>query len=150
MNASTTSITIIREPSTGTPPQSSLISIPADRWQLAKTRWRATAADGREFGFELAQPLQDGDAVWSNDYGVYVVRQIPEDVLVVHHQADLAAMALAWEIGNLHQPVQITAHEMITADDPSLRQFFAQKHVAYSQDKRVFQPVRTMTSHHHH
>ena len=36
------------------------ISIPIDRYTLAKRRWRGVAEDGREFGFDLEAPLADG------------------------------------------------------------------------------------------
>jgi len=150
MNASSTSITIIRDHLHDPVHHGRIIPIKADRWQMAKLRWRGTAADGREFGFELTHPLQHGDAVWTNDYGIYVVEQAEEDVLIIPRTEGNEIIAMAWAIGNLHQPLQVTENELIAADDPGLRQLFAQQNISFETGKRVFQPIRSVISHHHH
>lgn len=120
--------------------------IHVDRWTLAKTRWRGAARDGREFGFELEHPLTHGDVVADG----YVIEQQPEPVLVVHYHDAREAATLAWSIGNLHQPVQVAETELITADDPAVRNYFAQQSIAFTSDERVFQPLRAAAHHHHH
>ncbi len=144
------SLTIIRDVLDHAYPSGRFIAIPVDRWQLAKTRFRAVAADEREFGFELEHPLAHGDIVWENDYGYYVIQQIPEPVIVITSHEITQTAALAWSIGNLHQPLQINGHELIAADDPGIRQLCQHQQVAFETAHRVFQPFRSVISHHHH
>lgn len=144
------SLTIIREPLHDAHPTGRMIAIPADRWQLAKLRWRAAAADEREFGFELEEPLAHGDIIWENDYGYYMIQQAPEPVLVITSHEITRTAALAWSIGNLHQPMQVSGHELVAADDPSVRQLCHQQQITYEATHRIFQPMRSVISHHHH
>ncbi|HMP90405.1 MAG TPA: hypothetical protein PJ991_09395 [Kiritimatiellia bacterium] len=153
MHASTTSITIVREPITHPGGSLKVVAVPADRWQLAKLRWRATATDGREFGFDLSKPLRHQDVICANDYSIYVVEQLPEPVVVFERNDDHDACALAWSIGNLHQPLQVTRDELIAPDDPALRQITEQFDVKHRSEIRVFQPIRNTVRHthgHHH
>jgi urease accessory protein len=143
------SITMIRNAMPAQGAAGETIAIHADRWQLAKLRWRATAADGREFGFELEAPLRHGDLIWENYHGTYTIVQDQEDVLVVTLPDAPAAAGLAWAIGNLHQPLQVTAAEIITEDDAALRHLFEQQHLSFTLEKRVFEPVRAVIAHPH-
>ncbi|HMO98333.1 MAG TPA: urease accessory protein UreE [Kiritimatiellia bacterium] len=126
------------------------MAIRADRWQLAKLRWRATAEDGREFGFELETPLQHGHAVWENYDAVYVIAQDPEDVLVIPLPEIHRAAAIAWAVGNLHQPLQVTDAELVTEDDGAVRHLLDDQGIAFSTEQRIFQPLRAVVTHHHH
>jgi urease accessory protein UreE len=124
------------------------ISVPADRLNLAKRRWRATAADGREFGFDLEHHLHDGDVVHRDGGIAYILVQTPEPVLEIALPADPSAAArLAWQIGNLHFPLQATAAAIRVADDPALRQLFTREHVAFTARTAVFHPLAH--GHHH-
>jgi len=150
MHRQHTSITVIRQ---ALPPNSAVgreIPVHADRWQLSKLRWRAEAADGRDFGFEMDTPLHHGDIVCCNDYSYYIIHQTEEMVLVVNTADKEMATKIAWSIGNLHQLLQVNGEELISADDPSLRQLFDQLHVAYKVESRRFEPMRSAVSHHHH
>lgn len=125
------------------------IPIHADRMQLEKLRWRATAEDGRDFGFDVDTPLRHGDIICANDYHDYVINQLPEPVLVLNIEDTEARVRISWFIGNLHQLLQINGNVLITADDPALRHLFDQQHTAYVSETRRFEPLRS-TAHHHH
>lgn len=144
------SLTIIRGKLSYANPSGRCIVISADRWQLAKLRWRGAASDEREFGFELEHPLAHGDLVWENDYGYYMIQQAPEAVLVITSHEITVTAALAWSIGNLHQPLQISGHELIVPDDPAVRQLCQQQEIAFAAEHRVFQPIRSVVGHAHH
>ncbi len=146
----TPSLTIIRGKLSYPNPTGRCIVISADRWQLAKLRWRGTASDQREFGFELESPLAHGDLVWENDYGYYLIQQTPEPVLVITSHAITETATLAWSIGNLHQPLQINGHELIVPDDPAVRQLCQQQQISFEAEHRVFQPIRSVVGHSHH
>jgi urease accessory protein len=122
------------------------ISIPIDRYSLAKRRWRGVADDGREFGFDLEAPLPDGAAVFRDDAGVYVIAQKYEPVLEVQSavfgdRSPAAAARLGWMIGNLHFQIEITGEIVRVVDDPAVRQLFDREHIPYTACKRVFHPL---------
>ncbi len=116
-----------------------------DRLTLAKRRWRATADDGRELGFDLEVPLHDGDLVFIEGDVAYYIAQQPEPVLEV--PLDDASPALAarygWLLGNLHFPVEIAGGGLRTADDPAIRQMLAREEIAVVPCSRVFNPLRS-------
>jgi len=121
-------------------------SLRVDRWTLAKTRWRAKAEDGREFGFDLDHPLSHGDLIADG----YVIEQVPEVVFVIPVTDIKQAASLAWSIGNLHQLVQVADGELIAADDPGIRKFMHAMELPHRCETRIFQPLRSHSIHHHH
>jgi urease accessory protein UreE len=88
--------------------------------------------------------------IGENDYGYYVIQQMPEPVLVINLDDASTAAVVAWSVGNLHQPLQVTKEALITIDDPAVRQLCQQQHIEFSIDQRIFEPVRTVIGHHHH
>ena len=122
--------------------------IPVERLSLAKRRWRGVAEDGREFGFDLEAPLNDGAAVFATGTALYIVAQRFEPVLEVALDADSGAAArLGWIIGNLHFPLEVTGTMVRVADDPALRQLFDRERIPFVACKRVFHPL---SGGHHH
>jgi urease accessory protein len=127
------------------------ISIPVDRLTLAKTRWRGVAADGVEFGFDLAHPLAHGDCVHLADGRAYVIEQAAEPVLEFQLGASPGEAAkLGWLLGNLHQVIEVEPGLIRVADDPAIRQFAAHQHVHPHARRAVFRPFRAGAGHHHH
>jgi urease accessory protein len=142
---------ILVQHATSEPATDLVIAVPVDRLTLAKRRWRANAADGREFGFDLERHLHDGDVVHSDGGVVYVVAQSPEPVLEVALSADpAAATTLAWQIGNLHFPIQVMPDVIRVSDDSAIRQMLDREHVAYTACLTVFRPISAAHGHHHH
>lgn len=137
-----TDITIIRHAYEGKVTENPT-PLHVDRWTLAKTRWRGEADDGRAFGFDLEHPLKHGDAITEN----YVIAQKPEPVLVIPRAPEMDLATLAWSIGNLHQALEVTPRELITADDSALRPLLDGMNLYYRPEQRIFKPLR---AHHHH
>ncbi len=126
-------------------PTSTLTAIPivADRRQLAKRLWRATAADGTEFGFELAAPLAHGDTVYSTAIARYVIEQEPEAVLEIPLPAAPAAAAITgWAVGNLHFPIEAQPQRLLAPDDVALRQSLERMGIDFRALTAVFCPHR--------
>lgn len=130
------------------------IAIEVERGTLAKRRWRATAQDGREFGFDLERPLADGTTVFADEGKAYRVQQKPEPVLAVRLEegalqgaADFAR--LGWLIGNLHFPLALADGAVVVPDDPALRQLFERERIAFEARERVFKPLSGGHSHEH-
>jgi urease accessory protein len=118
------------------------VAIPVDRLTLAKRRWRGVAVDGREFGFDLEKPLDDGAAVAATETALYVIAQKYEPVLEIAAETDAPAAArLGWIIGNLHFPLEVAGTVVRVADDPALRQLFQRERIPFIACKRVFHPL---------
>ena len=99
---------IIREPLHDAPAGQEKIALRADRHTLAKRRWRGVAEDGREFGFDLEEPLSDCDAIFRDGGKLYVVFQEPEPLIEVILDEDSAKAAeTGWSIGNMHLPMEV-------------------------------------------
>jgi len=123
-------------------PQS--VTLVTDRRTLAKRLWRGVAADGTEFGFQLAKPLQPGDIVYQTSTVRYVIEQEPEavlEILLVGLPASATA-GIGWAVGNLHLEFSSEATRMLTPDEPAARQLFARIQIAYTSTTAVFRPGR--------
>jgi len=136
------------------------ISVCVDRQKLAKRLWRAAAADGMEFGFEVETPLRHGDVVWASDKARYVILQEPETVLEIPLDVKPdAAAVIGWAVGNLHFAIEAQPTRLLAPDDTGLRQALDRMHIHYHKVVEVFQPHRFAGSlaghghehgHHHH
>jgi len=125
------------------------IGLAVDRMTLAKRRWRGVAEDGREFGFDLAQPIRDGATFFESDAGVYVLKQQPETVLEIGLGDPSQAARLGWMIGNLHFAIEVGQGIVNAPDDPAVRQLLEREHVAFAAVQKVFQPLKAAAHHHH-
>jgi urease accessory protein len=124
------------------------IAMPVDRLTLAKRRWRGTAENGVEFGFDLEHHLHDGDVFFQSDAAIFRIAQMPEPVLVVHLGTDATAAArLGWIIGNLHFQLGIHDQTVMVPDDAALRQLFEREHIAFEVSSKIFHPLSG--AHHH-
>ena len=130
------------------PPSLPRIALTADRLMLAKRRWRGTADDGTDFGFDLSAPLADGAAFFASESAVYCIAQKPEPVLEIALIPRPAPVArLGWTIGNLHFPIQVTGEVIRVPDDPALRQLFEREKIPFTASERVFTPFAKNHSH---
>jgi urease accessory protein len=128
-----------------------IVVLMTDRSVLAKRRWRAAAQDAREFGFDLDHPLADGSVFFREAGKCYVISQAPEPVLEIELGRDPAGVAvLAWQIGNLHFPIEVTESVIRTADDPAIRQMLQREQVAWRPANEVFRPITSAGHAHHH
>ena len=124
------------------------VVVRVDRRTLAKTRWRAQAEDGTEFGFDLARPLRHGAAVFRNDHALYRIEQRPEPLLRVVVADPTEAARLGWMIGNLHFPAQVRGGGIFVEADVAVRQMLERESIPFEETEGVFQPLLA-GSHHH-
>ncbi len=125
------------------------VVVRADRRTLAKTRWRAQAEDGTEFGFDLARPLRHGAAVFENEQARYVIEQRPEPLFRVRVTDSTEAARLGWMIGNLHFPAQVRDGGIYVEADPAVRQMLAREDIVFEETEGIFQPLHAGGHHHH-
>ncbi len=133
------------------------IPVSVDRHKLARRRWRGTAADGTDFGFDLIEALSDGDCIYITDTAAYVIEQEPEACLQISLGSDpVQAARVGWLIGNLHFKAAFTEKGVLVQDDLAVRQMLDREHIHYLLVSRVFQPSRQgghshdHTHEHHH
>lgn len=119
------------------------ILIAIDRLTLAKRLWRGTAADGTEFGFELAAPLKHGDTVFQTATTRYVIAQQPEPVVEISLAvAPSAAAGIGWAVGNLHLELQAEAARLLAPDEPAVRNLLTRLNVPFTATTAIFRPGR--------
>ena len=127
-----------------------VVALSVDRRTLAKTRWRATASDGQEFGFELERPLAHGATVFQSATHRYVIDQRAETLLRVVAHTSEAAARVGWMIGNLHFPAQVRDGAIFVEADPAVRQMLAREDVRFDEVEGVFEPLKAAGGGHHH
>jgi urease accessory protein len=138
---------IIRAPLPPSESSASQILLPVDRLTLAKRRWHAAAEDGREFGFDLAEPLTDGAPFFHLDGVTYLIAQRPEPVLEIPLATPAESARLGWLIGNLHFALELAGDAIRVADDTPLRAMLEREQIPYTKASRVFHPVRQVNFH---
>jgi len=124
----------------------SQVRLVVDRLTLVKRRWRGVAEDGREFGFDLSEPLTDGTTFFASDAALYVIAQKYEPVLELSVgdsslREGTRAARLGWLIGNLHFQIEIADDVVRVVDDPAVRQLFEREGFAFTPCKRIFHPI---------
>lgn len=126
------------------------VAVRAPRHQIAKRRWRASAEDGTDFGFDLAEPLQHGDCIHVAGQVAYFIEQEPEKVLIIEFPADSQNLAaLAWNLGNLHAPMEVSPEGMILEENQAVRKWLAAFGAVYHEGQRIFRPLKSGSSHDH-
>jgi urease accessory protein len=140
---------LIREPIAFVHSNLTRVELVVDRHTLAKRRWRGTAADGREFGFDLQRPLQHGESFFQTDSSHYAVAQEPEPLLAISLLDPEQAARVAWQIGNLHFPLALRHDLILVEEDVALRQMFEREQIVFRSVREIFQPLIAAAGHHH-
>ena len=130
-------------------PSAQIVAIPADRFTLNKRRWRGTAEDGREFGFDLERPLGDGEIVYADEKAAYRLTQRPEPVLMIDLGKAAEAARLGWLLGNLHFRIALADGVAQAPDDPAVRLLLEREQIRYQPIEAVFRPLGDGHSHGH-
>ena len=125
------------------------VALVADRFTLAKRRWRGAAADGHEFGFDLERPLRHNDIFFQTNTHRYVIVQAPEDVLRIAFTDPAQAARAAWSVGNMHFAVAVREDCLFVEDDPILRQLLERGGIAFTAAHAIFQPLGGASGHRH-
>lgn len=132
------------------PASKTQIQLPIDRRKLAKRRFRATAADGTDFGFDLLHPLKHGAPFHETDEAVYLIAQEPEPVLSIPIATPQQAAYNGWMVGNMHFPADFQADAILAEDDPAVRQMLDRNKIPYQEITGIFQPPAIAAKAHHH
>lgn len=133
----------------GVPDSKKQIPLAIDRRTLAKTRFRATASDGTDFGFDLPHPLRHGTAFHETADSVYLIEQAPESVLKIHFHDGKSGALYGWMVGNMHFPAAFEPEYVVAEDDPAVRQLLDRNEITYTEAHQIFQPAVAASGHHH-
>ena len=123
-------------------PAAEQIWLRAERSLFLKRRWRATADDGLEFGFNLESRLTSGAVIHQTEAADYVVVQQPEPVFQIRCDGAAQAALIGWKLGNLHFPVEIGEGWLRVAPDLAVSQLAAREAWPLTEAVVVFNPLR--------
>ena len=136
-------VTRMLETASRNPPERQIV-ITAERRQFLKRRWRTTAPDGTEFGFDLESRLHDGAVIHRRDDIDFIVRQIPERVYQVPFESPAHAALVAWKTGNLHLPAEIFDGFIRVLHDDAMKALLDREGWAHSEPEVLFQPLKAI------
>ena len=120
------------------------IKLMAERRLFLKRRWRGSAEDGTEFGFDLEDRLTSGCVIHQTTEADYVICQEPEHVFEIPFESSQKAALVGWKIGNLHFPVEITQNSVIAPNDPAIRQLIEREGWTLHEVNVLFKPLRVV------
>jgi urease accessory protein len=125
-------------------PENRQIKLMAERRLFLKRRWRGSAEDGTEFGFDLEDRLISGCVIHQTADVDYVICQEPEHVFEIPFESSQQAALVGWKIGNLHFPVEITPTSVRTPNDPAIRQLIEREGWTLNEVNVLFNPLRVV------
>ena len=127
-------------------PATEQVELRVERRIFLKRRWRGVAADGTEFGFDLASRLTHGGVIHQTAEADYIVCQEPEQVYQIRPGSADEAALMGWKIGNLHLGVQIMDGLIRITHDAAVLQLCEREGWAHEEVSVIFNPLR-VTAH---
>lgn len=109
-----------------------------------KRRWRATAPDGTDFGFDLESRLTHGCVFFQTPAADYVILQKPELVYEIPVTTAEFGALVGWKVGNLHFPVQVLPDRIRILHDSAITQLFEREKWPVSEVEVIFNPMRVV------
>ena len=145
-------LTVIRRAAPEPKPVGDFQRVPlqATRATLAKRRWRGVATDGKEFGFDLDEPLGHGTLFHTDENRLYVTDQLPEEVLEIPLATLEQAARVVWRLGNLHFGIQLLPNAVRVTEDPAVVHMLESAGIAFRRVTCVFLPLSVGEHHHYH
>lgn len=125
-------------------PPENRIELAIERRKFLKRRWRATASDGTDFGFDLKSRLTDGCVIYQDGNTDYIVRQLPEKVYEVAFTNPAEGALIGWKVGNLHLPAQIMEGSLRILHDDAMKQLLAREGWDFTEPEVLFTPMKAM------
>ena len=123
-------------------PAEEQVRLRAERRMFLKRRWRGTAEDGAEFGFDLAGRLHSGAVIHRTATVDYVILQEKEPVFEIPYESAAQAALIGWKIGNLHFPVQIGDGWLRVTQDLAVTQLCEREGWSLKEADVIFNPLR--------
>ena len=127
----------------GRPPENR-IELAVERRKFLKRRWRETAPDGTDFGFDLESRLADGCVIFQDGETDYIVRQLPEKVYEVPFGSPAEGTLIGWKVGNLHLPAQVMESSLRILHDDAMKQLLEREGWDFTEPEVLFTPMKVM------
>jgi urease accessory protein len=142
---------LVTQALSGFPEGLNVVKVEVDRHKLSRRRWRGTANDGSDFGFDVNEALSHGDCIHVTDTEIYMIEQRVEDCFLVPIKEAKKAAWVGWMIGNLHFKAAFTEEGILVQDDLAVQQMLEREYIHYHRVKQIFQPAKQGGhSHDHH
>ncbi len=126
-------------------PPENRIELAVERRQFLKRRWRGTAPDGADFGFDLDSRLTDGCVIFQDGETDYIVRQLPEKVYDVAFSDPAEGALIGWKVGNLHLPAQVLQGSLRILYDDAMKQLLEREGWEFTEPEVLFTPMKAIT-----
>jgi urease accessory protein len=114
-------------------------------WLECRKRFaRKQTRTGREVRIllRLGQTLKHGDILGRlPDDTIVAVNVLPADVLLIRCATPAAAIAAAFQIGNLHLPIEVESGNLIVVAHPEVEAMLDKFKIAFERQSRRFQPT---------
>lgn len=123
-------------------PAEEQVQLRVERRMFLKRRWRGTAEDGTDFGFDLAGRLHSGAVFHRTEEADYVILQEAEPICQISYADAAQAALIGWKIGNLHFPVQIGEGWLRVTRDTAVAQLCQREGWAMTVAEVIFNPLR--------
>jgi urease accessory protein len=106
---------------------------------------------GQDILLDLDKPtaLNDGDAVKLEDGSLVLVKAAAQKLVAITAENPLRLTRLAWHLGGLHVPAEVTADAIYVELDPALAELVRGQGCAMSEVERPFQPEPEVHHHDH-
>ncbi len=120
------------------------IELAVERRKFLKRRWRGTAPDGTDFGFDLESRLTDGCVIFQSGETDYIVRQLPEKVYEVPFSNPAEGALVGWKVGNLHLPAQVMEGSLRILHDDAMKQLLDREGWPFTEPEVLFTPMKAI------
>ena len=117
-----------------------IVPVPVDRHKLARRRWRGSAVDGTDFGFDVTEALNHQDCIFISNGRAYCIEQVAEPCFILGLGSPQSAAWLGWMIGNLHFKAAFSSQGILVQDDLAVQQMLEREYIHYHRVLQVFQP----------
>jgi urease accessory protein len=106
---------------------------------------------GQEILLDLDKPtaLNDGDAIKLEDGSLVLIKAAAQKLVAITAENPLRLTRLAWHLGGLHVPAEVTADAIYVEHDPALAELVRGQGCAMSEVERPFQPEPEIHHHDH-
>ncbi len=121
-----------------------IIELSVERRKFLKRRWRVTAPDGTDFGFDLESRLTEGCVIFQNGETDYIVRQLPETIYEVSFSNPAEGALIGWKVGNLHLPAQVMETSLRVLHDDAMKQLLEREGWNFTEPEVLFLPMKAV------
>ncbi len=125
-------------------PSEDRIELAVERRKFLKRRWRGTAPDGTDFGFDLESRLTDGCVFFQDGQTDYIIRQLPEKIYEVPFSSPAEGALIGWKVGNLHLPAQVMDGSLRILHDDAMKQLLEREGWEFTEPEVLFTPMKVM------